>query len=122
MATRDVKTRRRLRRKRGIRKRVHGTSQCPRLTVFRSARHIYAQIVDDDLGVTLCEASTRNKDLRDSIEYGGNIPAAKIIGAALAERAKAKGVESVCFDRNGYRFHGRLKGLAEATKEGGLKF
>jgi len=113
---------RRLRRKRGIRKRIHGTGERPRLTVFRSAKHIYAQIIDDDRGVTLCEASTRGKDLREKIAYGGNISAAKVIGAALAERAVAKGIASVCFDRNGFRFHGRLKGLAEAVKEGGLKF
>jgi large subunit ribosomal protein L18 len=105
-----------------VRKRVYGTGEQPRLTVFRSAKHIYAQLVDDDRGVTLCEASTRNKDSQDKIKNGGNIEAAKLVGGVLAERARAKNLERVCFDRNGYRFHGRIKGLAEAAREGGLKF
>jgi large subunit ribosomal protein L18 len=113
---------RRLRRKRGIRKRIRGSSERPRLTVFRSAKHIYAQIIDDDRGVTLCEASTRNKDLRSEITNGGNVAAAKRIGAVIAERAKAKNLESLRFDRNGYRYQGRVKGLAEAVREAGLKF
>ena len=121
MRSGDVKVKRRLRRKRGIRKRVYGTSVQPRLTVFRSLKHIYAQVVDDDRGVTLCEASTRSKDLRDDIAFGGNITAAKIVGTALAERARAVNIEAVCFDRNGCRFHGRLKALAEAAREAGLK-
>jgi large subunit ribosomal protein L18 len=121
MRSGDIKVKRRLRRKRGIRKRVYGTSVRPRLTVFRSLKHIYAQIVDDDRGVTLCEASTRSKALRDNIACGGNITAAKIVGTALAERAKAADIEAVCFDRNGCRFHGRLKALAEAACEAGLK-
>jgi len=113
---------RRRRRKRGIRKGLRGTSECPRLTVFRSDKHIYAQVIDDDRGATVCEASTRSKDLRDRISYGGNIAAAKVVGAALAEKAKAKGITAVCFDRNGYRFHGRVKGLADAAREAGLEF
>ena len=121
MRSGDVKVKRRLRRKRGIRKRVYGTSVQPRLTVFRSLKHIYAQVVDDDRGVTLCEASTRSKDLRDDIAFGGNITAAKIVGTALAERARAVNIEAVCFDRNGCRFHGRLRALAEAAREAGLK-
>ncbi len=122
MGSRELKLKRRLRRKRGIRKRLHGTGERPRLTVFRSLKHIYAQIIDDDRGVTLCEASTRNKDLREGFVSGGNIDAAKLVGAALADRAKTKNIEAVCFDRNGYRFHGRIKALAEAAREGGLKF
>jgi large subunit ribosomal protein L18 len=122
MGSRKLKQKRRLRRKRGIRKRVHGTCERPRLTVFRSLKHIYAQIIDDDRGVTLCEASTRNKDLREGLAHGGNLGAAKLVGAALADRAKTKDIETVCFDRNGYRFHGRIKALAEAAREGGLKF
>lgn len=117
-----LKTVRRLRRRRGLRKRLRGTGVRPRLTVFRSLDHIYAQIIDDELGVTLCEVSTRSKDLRGSIKSGGNIEAAKLVGSALAERAKAKNVTTVCFDRNGYRFHGRIKGLADAAREGGLTF
>jgi large subunit ribosomal protein L18 len=92
------------------------------LTVFRSLKHLYAQIVDDDQGVTLCEASTRGKDLRDGLSSGGTVAAAKAVGAALAERAKAKGIECVRFDRNGYRYHGRVRGLADAVREGGVKF
>jgi large subunit ribosomal protein L18 len=119
---RNIRVTRRNRRRRGLRKRLTGTSDQPRLAVFRSAKHIYAQIIDDDRGVTLCEASTRSKDLRDGIGYGGNIAAAKAVGLALAERAKAKNIEEVCFDRGGFRFHGRIKGLAEAAREAGLKF
>lgn len=117
-----IKIARRLRRKRGIRKTVRGTAERPRLTVFRSLNHIYAQVVDDDCGVTLCEASTRSKDLRETVKYGGNREAAKLVGEALAQRAKAKNIEAVRFDRNGFRFHGRVKMLADAAREGGLKF
>ena len=113
---------RRRRRKRGIRRRLRGTGEKPRLTVFRSAKHIYAQIIDDEGGITLCEASTRGRDLRGEIQYGGNIAAAKVVGEALAKRALAKDIRTVCFDRNGYRFHGRVKGLAEAAREAGLTF
>ncbi len=113
---------RRRRRKRGIRKSVIGTSQRPRLTVFRSLNHVYAQIIDDERGVTLVQASSRNTDLRDAIKSGGNIEGAKVVGVALAERAKAANIERVCFDRNGFKYHGRIKGLADAAREGGLSF
>lgn len=122
MRSNKQKVQRRLRRKRGLRKRIHGTSERPRLTVSRSLKHIYVQLIDDDRGVTLCEAASRNRDLRDRIKSGGNVEGAKIVGAALAERAKTQGIERVCFDRNGYRFHGRVKSLADAAREGGLKF
>lgn len=112
---------RRARRKRGIRKNLFGTAERPRLTVFRSLKHIYAQIVNDERGVTLCEASSRSKDLRDKIGDGGNVVAAEAVGAALAERAKAKDIEAVRFDRNGYRYHGRVKGLADAVRKGGIR-
>ena len=117
-----IKAVRRRRRKRRVRKGVYGTAERPRLTVTRSLSHVYAQIIDDDRGVTLCSASTRSKDLRGSINNGGNVEAAKLVGKALAERAKAGGIERVCFDRNGYRFHGRVKGLADAARKGGLVF
>jgi large subunit ribosomal protein L18 len=117
-----ARNRRRLRRKRGIRKIVGGTAERPRLTVFRSASHIYAQVIDDQQGVTLCEASTKSTSLRDGIGYGGNVAAAKIIGKAIAEKALAKDIKAVCFDRNGYRYHGRLKALADAAREAGLGF
>lgn len=122
MRSSKIKTQRRVRRKRGIRKRIQGTAGQPRLTVFRSAKHIYAQIIDDDRGVTLCEASTRSKTLREKIENGGNVSAAKIVGAALANAASAANIVDVRFDRSGYRFHGRVKGLADAAREAGLKF
>ncbi|MCH8241012.1 MAG: 50S ribosomal protein L18 [Planctomycetes bacterium] len=117
-----ARNKRRRRRKRGLRKTIRGTPERPRLTVFRSAKHIYAQIIDDFGGITLCEASTRSKGVRDEIENGGNIVAAKMVGKALAERALAKDVKTVCFDRSGYRFHGRLKALADAAREAGLGF
>lgn len=117
-----VKQIRRRRRKRGIRKRLYGTAERPRLSVYRSLKNICAQIIDDEAGVTICAASTDSKELRDQIKYGGNVEAAKVVGAALANLALAKNVRSVCFDRNGFRFHGRLKGLADAAREGGLQF
>lgn len=122
MAATSIKKTRRHRRKRGLRKRIRGTGSCPRLTVFRSAQHIYAQVIDDEAGVTLCSASTRAKDLRGTVDKGGNKAAAKVVGTALAERAKEKNIEAVCFDRNGYKYHGRIKELADAAREGGLKF
>jgi large subunit ribosomal protein L18 len=122
MKSKEVKTKRRMRRKHVIRDRVIGTTERPRLTVFRSLKNLYAQIIDDGKGVTLCEASSRSKDLQKSIPSGGNIAAAKAVGAALAERAKAKSIDKVCFDRNGYRYHGRVKALADAAREAGLKF
>jgi large subunit ribosomal protein L18 len=117
-----LKTKRRQNRKWRIRKGVMGSPEQPRLTVFRSHKNIYAQLVDDLIGRTICEASTRNKGLRDEVSYGGNKQAAARVGKELAARAIAKGVTRVVFDRNGYKFHGRLKALADAAREGGLKF
>lgn len=122
MSERELKIKRRMRRKKGLAVRIRGTAQRPRLTVFRSNKHIYAQIVDDAAGVTLCAASTQGKDLREKIKNGGNIEAAKAVGAALAQQALAKEIRAVCLDRNGYRYHGRLKGLADAAREAGLQF
>ncbi len=122
MKSNELRVRRRVRRRKGIRKKIQGTAERPRLTVFRSLNHIYAQIIDDEAGVTLAQASTRNKDLASDLKVGGNVEAAKIVGKTLAERAQAKNIEAVCFDRNGYRYHGRVKGLAEAAREAGLKF
>jgi large subunit ribosomal protein L18 len=122
MKTVEIKTARRSRRRMGLQKRIRGTSERPRLAVFRSLENIYAQIIDDTTGVTLCSASTRDKDLRGQVQKGGNIPAAKAVGAALAQRAVAKSITAVCFDRSGYKYHGRLKALADAAREGGLKF
>jgi large subunit ribosomal protein L18 len=105
---------------RRIRRKVQGTQQRPRLCVFRSLNHIYAQVIDDSTGSTVCAASTVEKALRAT--SGGNLQAASSVGKLIAERAKEKGVEQVVFDRGGYIFHGRVKQLAEAAKEAGLKF
>jgi large subunit ribosomal protein L18 len=122
MKIKDLRKRRRVRRKRGIRKKVNGTGDRPRFTVFRSHKNVYAQIIDDERGVTLVAASTMGRDLRDQVRYGGNVEAARIVGKALAEKAKARNIDHVRFDRNGYRYHGRVKGLAEAAREAGLRF
>ncbi|MCS6884559.1 MAG: 50S ribosomal protein L18 [Acidobacteriota bacterium] len=103
-----------------IRKKISGTAERPRLCVFRSLKHIYAQLIDDTKGVTLCAASTLEKELRDA--SGGNIKAARVVGKLIAERALAKGIEEVVFDRGGYLYHGRVKSLADAAREAGLKF
>ena len=113
----------RQRRHRRVRKKVHGTAERPRLNVFRSLKHIYAQVIDDDAGVTLVAASTVEPELREAVGgYGGNVQAAQVVGRVIAERALAKGIERVVFDRGGYRYHGRVKALAEAAREAGLKF
>ena len=110
----------RKRRHRRVRGKVAGTPQRPRLNVFRSAANIYAQLIDDSQGVTLCSASTVEKDFSGS--SGGNIEAAKVVGSMIAERAKEKGIEEVVFDRGGYLYHGRIKALADGAREGGLQF
>ncbi len=117
-----LKHKRRLRRKMRIRKRIFGTADRPRMSVFRSHKNIYVQLIDDLSGTTICEANTRNVALQKSISYGGNQNAARLIGQEIAQRAKAKGVSRVLFDRNGYRFHGRLKALADAFQKEGIKF
>jgi large subunit ribosomal protein L18 len=93
-----------------------------RLSVFRSSKHIYAQVIDDAKGATVAAASSMEKDLRGSLKTGANIDAAKAVGKLVAERAKQNGVTSVVFDRGGYLYHGRIKALADAAREGGLKF
>jgi large subunit ribosomal protein L18 len=109
---------RRDRRKIGIRKRISGSPSRPRLTVFRSATHIYAQIIDDTQGKTLVSANS----LSEKIEKGGNKDGAKAVGAALAKKAVAAGITQVAFDRNGYKYHGRVQALADGARENGLKF
>ena len=111
----------RLRRKRRVRKKTRGDAQQPRLSVQRSNKHLYCQLIDDESGTTLASASTRDKGLADKIKYGGNCEAAKLVGAALAERAKAAGVTKITFDRGEYKFHGRVAELANAAREGGLE-
>ena len=103
---------------RRIRRKVKGSSERPRLAVYRSLNHIYAQVVDDQLGKTIVSASTTEKDLRGTT--GGNLDAARRIGKAIAERALEKGIESVVFDRGGYLYHGRIKALTDAAREAGL--
>jgi len=111
-----------LRRKYHVRKRVFGTPERPRLLVFRSNRHIYAQIIDDAAGATLASASTRAKGLRDQLPNTGNKKAAEIVGEAVAKQALGVGIKCVCFDRNRYKFHGRVGALAEAARKTGLIF
>jgi len=103
-----------------IRKKVKGAEARPRLAVFRSINHIYAQVIDDTKGVTLCSASTVEKSA--AVGNGGNVDAAKTVGRLIAERAKDKGITKVVFDRGGYIYHGRVKALAEAAREAGLQF
>ncbi len=109
----------RLKRHKRVRAKISGTAACPRLDVFRSSKNIYAQIIDDEQGVTLAAASSIEKDFG---ETKGNKDEARKVGALIAERAKAKGIETVVFDRGGYIYHGRVKELAEGAREGGLKF
>jgi len=105
-----------------VRKKVFGTPERPRLNVFRSNKHIYAQVIDDLAGHTLVSASSIDKELKGKLSRGSNIEAAKMVGALVAKRAIEKGVKKVVFDRGGYLYHGRVKALAEAAREGGLEF
>ena len=119
MVTRKDSNKARLARHKRVRAVISGTPDRPRLCVFRSEKHIYAQVIDDVAGKTLVSASTVEKDFT---EYGGNKDAAKKIGLLIAERAKGAGIETVVFDRGGYIYHGRVAALAEGAREGGLKF
>lgn len=112
----------RQRRRLRIRTKISGRADRPRLSVFRSAKHIYAQAVDDALGETVAHASTLSRDVRDGIEQDSKLDAAKKVGKAIAKLLLEKGVDRVVFDRNGYLYHGRIRALAEAAREAGLKF
>jgi large subunit ribosomal protein L18 len=105
-----------------VSKHIRGTTERPRLCVFRSHRHMYAQVIDDTHGRTLVSAGTDDKQLRDAVKYGGNRRAAEAVGKALAERAIAAGVSKVCFDRRAFQFHGRVAALADAARKAGLSF
>ena len=105
-----------------IRKKIRGSAERPRLNIYRSLDHIYAQLIDDEKGITLVAASSLDKDVRAQNRSGGNATGAKVVGSEIAKRAKAKGIENVVYDRGGYRYHGRVKVLAEAAREAGLKF
>jgi large subunit ribosomal protein L18 len=112
----------RLVRHRRIRKKISGTPERPRLSVYRSEKHIYAQIIDDVNGRTIVAASTVEKVLREKLQKTWNVDAAKEVGKLIAERAIAKGIKDVVFDRGGFKYHGRVKALADAAREAGLKF
>lgn len=112
----------RWRRTNRVRKNIRGDAERPRLTVFRSHKHIYCQIIDDQAGKTLVSASTRDKDLKGSIQFGGNVDAAKQIGQVIGEKAKAAGITAIRFDRGRYQFHGRVAGIAEGARDAGLEF
>jgi large subunit ribosomal protein L18 len=117
-----AKLRQQLRRRNHVRRTVRGTPERPRLTVFRSNKHIYAQLIDDLNAVTLAAASSAAIEQDGKVMYGGNIAGAKTIGQKIAEAAKAKGITKVAFDRGHYKYHGRVKALADAAREGGLQF
>ena len=112
----------RLKRKKSIRKRISGTAERPRMSVFRSSRHIYAQLVDDVQGGTLVSASSLEKAVRDLPKFESKVAMAEHIGKLIGERAKEKGIEAVVFDRNGFLYHGRVKALSSGAREAGLKF
>ena len=119
MVSKKDSNKQRLKRHARVRAKISGTPECPRLNVFRSEKNIYAQVIDDVNGVTLCSASSLDKAIEGN---GGNKTAARAVGKLVAERAKAKGIETVVFDRGGYLYHGRVQALAEGAREGGLKF
>lgn len=110
-----------IRRKKRVRKKIQGTAETPRLNVFRSNNHIYAQVIDDDSGQTLVAASTLSPEIAAEVK-SGNVDAAKKVGLLLAKKAQEKDISAVRFDRNGYLYHGRVRALADAAREGGLKF
>jgi large subunit ribosomal protein L18 len=122
MAKTNPKVIARLKRIKRIRKKISGTSDCPRLRVFRSAKHIYGQLIDDVAGQTLVAASTLDKDLQGSDKEGGKKALAQKVGLALAEKAKQQGIKKAVFDRGGFLYHGRIKSLSDGAREGGLKF
>jgi large subunit ribosomal protein L18 len=122
VSQRELIQERRERRQRRVRKRLRGTPQRPRLAVFRSSKHIYAQVINDDNGTTLASASTVDPEIRQQQTYGGNKAAAAIVGRVVAERAKRAGIDKICFDRRSYKYHGRVQALADAAREAGLQF
>lgn len=120
----ELKNKRRTRRKLSVRRKITGVPEMPRLTVFKSLNHIYAQIVDDTLGTTLAAASTIDKDVREALKLSKTkkVDQSKLVGAAIAKRAIASNIKTVAFDRNGNLYHGRVKALADAAREAGLQF
>ena len=122
MGSSDFKQKARIKRKKRIRKRVVGTPHRPRLSVFRSKRHIYAQLIDDSCGCTMAAASSMEKSVKDYPEYTNRISVATFIGRLIAERAIGKGVKQIVFDRNGFLYHGRIKAVSDGAREAGLEF
>jgi large subunit ribosomal protein L18 len=122
MAKTNPRAKARLKRKARVRRRIHGTVERPRLSVFRSARHMYAQIIDDVSGQTLVSASTLSKDLAEKIKGKEKAEVANLVGQAIGTKAKEKGIAKVVFDRNGYLYHGRVKALSEGARKAGLDF
>jgi len=121
MDQQKAKTLRRWKRHRHVRKAVHGTTDRPRLSVYRSLQHIYCQLINDDDGKTLLAVSTQSTDLKSEISYGGNAKAAAVVGKKLAEKALGVGIKQVVLDRGGCKFHGRIAALAEGARKAGLK-
>jgi large subunit ribosomal protein L18 len=122
MITKSDKNKARLKRHLRVRKKIEGTTARPRLNIFRSSKHMYAQLIDDTTGITIVAASTQDKELKSEIGNGGNVEAARKVGALIAQRAKEKGLDKVVFDRGGYLYHGRVQALADAAREAGLEF
>ena len=122
MSSQFKKREARFRRHKRIRKKISGTDEKHRLSVFKSLRHIYAQIINDEQKVTLVSTCTLSPEIKEQVKYGGNIAASKMVGELIAKKAKALGIKTFVFDRGGYIYHGRVKALAEAAREGGLQF
>ena len=122
MGSMNIRQQARLKRKKRIRKKIHGTPQRPRLSVFRSARHIYAQIIDDTVGHTLAAASTADQQAKDTPKFKNKVAAANFVGKLVGERALNVGIKEVVFDRNGFLYHGRVKSLSEGARKAGLIF
>ena len=122
MGSLNIRKALRLKRKKRIRKKLYGSQQRPRLSVYRSAKHIYTQIVDDTQGITLVSASSMEKDVREQQKFENKTAAATYIGKLIAERASEKGIQSVVFDRNGFLYHGRVKAVSDGARKAGLDF
>lgn len=122
MVSKKNRTELRLKKHYRLRHTLSGTSERPRLSVFRSNKHMYAQVIDDTKGVTLCSASTLDKEVKEGLQYTDNIEAAQKLGTVLGERAKAKGIETVVFDRGGHLYAGKVQAFADSAREAGLKF
>ncbi len=118
----NKKYKKRLRRRKGIRKKVFGVEERPRLSVFRSSKNIYCQIINDTTGKTLASASTLTKEIKDKFPYGGNVKAAELVGQKIAEEASKLGITKIVFDRGGYKYHGRVKALADSARKNSLAY